>query len=236
MPTITQELNWKFKTLRQLLIKDKNYKQSLPIILDIHKEMHLSPNKKVKPVTICDKTLEGIDIDKYRIIPRNDNHSIAWRIWHIARIEDAATNILIADQPQIFSSGNWMEKLHTKYSDVGNDMQLDIVRELSESIDIKALLSYRMAVGKNTEKILRKMDPIILWEKPNNEQRNRLYKDRVLIQKGHWLEEYWCNNLRANLLLMPVTRHCLVHLNEIARIKAKLIREQAQQALAGNRL
>ena len=63
-----------------------------------------------------------------------------------------------------------------------------------------------------------------LLEKPLPGQVKRLLADGTVRTKAHWLLSYWGGHPRFNLLLMPATRHHLVHLNEIERMSPKLRR------------
>ncbi len=57
-----------------------------------------------------------------------------------------------------------MPKLGIPYADVGNDMPEADVEKLSARDDLKSLLAYRLAVGRRTRRILRRLNPDILWE------------------------------------------------------------------------
>jgi hypothetical protein len=49
----------------------------------------------------------------------------------------------------------------------------------------------------------------------------RLLDDGSVPPEAMGLIEYWGNLTIAGLLLMPPTRHCLVHLNEALKVKKK---------------
>ncbi len=54
-----------------------------------------------------------------RRIPPKSEHSIAWIFWHITRIEDTTMNLLVAGTPQVFTTGQWKERLNVTIQDFG---------------------------------------------------------------------------------------------------------------------
>ena len=50
---------------------------------------------------------DGITETAMRNIPANEEHSIAWAIWHLARIEDMTMNVLVAGSNQLLWEANW---------------------------------------------------------------------------------------------------------------------------------
>jgi hypothetical protein len=150
--------------------------------------------------------------------------SVIWKLWHATRVEDVTMNLLLAGSPQVLLKANWPAKLGISLIDVGNDMPAADLKKLSEIINLKALLAYRLAVGRRTRSILRRLKPDGLWERPAPERIARIVAERAVREKARWLLKYWGGNPNANLLLMPATRHPFVHLNEISRMNPKLRR------------
>ncbi len=165
-----------------------------------------------------DEVLVDLSDTQMRHIPSGRANSVVWMLWHIARIEDATMNVLLADAPQVFHRGDWQKKINSPYVDVGNEMTTKEIRALSDAVNVKALLSYRLAVGKRTRQITRKLKADILKEKPSPESLVRLREDGTVREQAQWLLKYWGRHPRTNLLLMPATRHAFVHLNEIGRM------------------
>jgi len=212
--------------LRQLLEKDKDYPRALGVFLDHHAQVHageLSPNGHW---SFFDEVLGGLTIQQMRAIPASEEHSIVWLLWHIARIEDATLNVLLADSDQVFDTGDWNKKLASPFENVGNEMSPEEICQLSEAVNIEVLLAYRLAVGKRTREIVCGLDFAILQKLPAPERLNRIAKERAVGEKANWLLDYWGGKPAANLLLMPATRHCFVHLNEIRHMLPKLRRAQ----------
>ncbi len=106
--------------------------------------------------------LQGLTDDHLRIRPGGWN-SIAWILWHIARIEDVAVNVMVADDRQVFDRGDWAVHLNVARRDVGTGMSDSAIEDLSRTIDIPSLRAYRLAVGRRTRDVAREL-PQAEWE------------------------------------------------------------------------
>jgi hypothetical protein len=214
--------NDQHQLLRNLLMKDKAYQQAIPIFLEHHAAVHAAKLPAGTRWSWHDEVLSGLTPDQLRFTPKGSPHSVAWRIWHMARIEDATLNVLLADGVQVFTSGKWIDKLDIDFVGVGNEMpDADIVK-LSATINLKALFAYRLAVGKRTRTIVQRLNLDLLARPPAPDRLQRLVAERAVQPPALWLLDYWGGHPAANLLLMPATRHPFVHLNEIKRLLPKL--------------
>jgi hypothetical protein len=213
--------------LRRLLMKDQDFHQALPVFLGQHAMIHTARLVQSIHWSCQDEVLSGLTDEQMRYIPQGRPHSVAWSILHITRIEDVTMNLLLAGSPQVLHSGNWLDKLEIAYGGVGNEMSLEDIARLSQAINLKALLAYRLAVGKRTRQLVRRIKPNQLWESPSPERLTCVVEERAVSEKASWLLNYWGRNATANLLLMPATRHGFAHLNEIRRMLPKLRRLEA---------
>ena len=84
-----------------------------------------------------------------RARPHPGVNTVAWLLWHAARIEDVAVNRFLADRPQVLDDG-WLERLGVARRDVGTGMSDAEVDELSARIDLQALRGYWDAVSART--------------------------------------------------------------------------------------
>jgi hypothetical protein len=209
--------------LRRLLMKDHDYAAALPVFLDHHGMVH-SAKLRAKVWSFQDEVLEELTLEQLRYCSPKIPHSAVWKLWHIARIEDVTMNLLLADSAQVLHSGNWLDRLEIDRVSVGNEMSDADIAELSEAINVKALFDYRLAVGKRTRSVVRRFKADLLWQSPAPDRLQRLFAEGAVIDRTMWLRDYWGGHPAANLLLMPASRHCLVHLNEIVRMLPKLKR------------
>jgi hypothetical protein len=201
--------------IRRLLLHEKNYAKALPLLLVHHAAVHAG--KLGGGWSYQDEVVGPLTEEQLRVAPRN-GLSALWKLWHATRVEDATMNVLLAGGKQVLLGGGWRAKLGVRFVDVGNDMPPADLARLNRELNVRALLAYRLAVGRSTRAILRKLKPDHLWEKPAPERIERLRKEKVVRKQAEWLLKFWGGNPAANLLLMPATRHPFVHLNEISRM------------------
>src|SRR5262249_10500025 len=61
-------------------------------------------------MSAAERTFSGLTDEQMRVRPREDLNSLAWLLWHIARVEDAMINRVLAGRPQVFDDA-WMKRL-----------------------------------------------------------------------------------------------------------------------------
>jgi hypothetical protein len=219
-------LNFQQTELRKILTKYNQHERAVRAFLDQHAKLH-SALVSHSGTTISDfwsfedAVLNDITDDQYRRIPLNCEHSIAWCIWHIARIEDVAMNLLVADTQQLLNQGNWYEQLRVKFRDTGNAFDDEAMTILSKEIDITALREYRVAVGWRTREIVREILPGTLKNQVKLERIERVKDEGAVVEAAYGIADYWSKRNIAGLLLMPASRHSLVHLNEALRLSRR---------------
>ncbi len=207
--------------LREIMTSYDQHKVAMQLFLDQHAALHSAKVTSPATVSLEDLVLDDLTDAQWRGIPKGGEHSIAWAIWHIARIEDMTMNILVADTQQIFSEGDWLEKLNIELPDSGNAMSEAAVADLSASIDVAALRDYRVAVGRRTREITADLQISDLKEKTKPDRLQRIRDEVAVVPEAVGIVEYWSKRTIAGLLLMPATRHNLVHLNEALKLRGK---------------
>lgn len=169
-----------------------------------------------------DELWKGLSEETIRTIPPEGEHSIAWIIFHIARIEDITMNMLVAGTQQVYKRDEWAKRLKSTIHHSANKMDDDDVARLSASLDINALREYRRSVGRRTREVVRKIKSDQFKQKVEPIRLERLLKEGAMIEEAMEVIDYWSKRTIAGLLLMPPTRHNYLHINEAFRIKAEL--------------
>lgn len=204
--------------LREVMERLDDFDTAMKMFTQQHAQLHCALVSKSGLWSIADAVLDGLTQEEIRRIPGKEVHSIAWCLWHIARIEDATMNLLVDGGEQVFNQGDWGAKMGLDICNTGNGMEdLDIVH-LSETIDTDALLNYRDAVGIRTRQVVTNLTAEQLPQAVQPERIERLLGEKVLLEAGRGLADYWGNRTIAGLLLMPATRHNLSHLNECLKL------------------
>jgi hypothetical protein len=222
LETLIKELNPKQNALREALTDGEEIQEAVRLFLELHGILH---SKRVAPDSPCsyeDLLLEGLEEDLYRRIPKGEEHSLVWVIWHLSRIEDVTMNLLVAGRGQVFETGEWQNRINSPFKHTLNGTGLEATLELSETVGVSALREYRYAVGRSTREIVQQLDQQDLTRKPAAENLNRIMRERVVIDVGKGVVDYWSSRDVAGLLLMPPTRHTILHWNEARNIIQKL--------------
>lgn len=224
MDTFTQSWNKNHKELRHLLSKRGWCQPAITLFQEQHRVLHSASlaaemEGDTTILSLEDDLFFGITDDQFRLVPKGEVHSIAWVIWHIARIEDITMNMLVAERYQVLEEGDWASKIGTEIYHTGNAVDAAGVARLSSAVDIDALRAYRLAVGRETRQIVSKLEPVDLNRKPDPEKLALILAKGAVIEEARGIVEYWGKRTIAELLLMPPTRHNLVHLNEAHRLK-----------------
>ena len=208
--------------LRQSLASLDNPPKAIELFLSQHAMLHTIGMSQMGLWSFEDEILDGLTSQQMRIIPRNLDHSIAWALWHMTRIEDATMNLLVAGSPQVLLQEDWLERMEISVRDTGNAMDPDGVAELSAAINCQALRSYRLAVGIRTRAIVKQLQPHELIKRVDPARLGQMTAEGAVRAEASELLEYWSRLTITGLLLMPPTRHAFVHWNEALQIKQKL--------------
>lgn len=207
------------KELNTIIRKPDKLADAKRLFFELHSKLHLSSMTGTEKNDV-DFLLNDLVPREYSIMPTSKDETIAWVLWHIARIEDLTMGILVADGNQLFND-EWKRRLNVSISDTGNALSDDEIIELSRQLNIKELISYRNAVGQRTRDIVRSLSA--------NEMKRTvsLHGLESVIHAGGvtsdenslWLLDFWGKKDVAGLLLMPPTRHVILHLNDCCKWK-----------------
>lgn len=211
--------------LKEIILKPDRFAEARHLLLEMHSLVHSSSVCNTNIATYFDDIWSSLDEATFRTMPTAKDVTIAWDLWHIARIEDITANLLIAGGSQVLDAG-WNERLNTQVKDTGNAMTDDEIMAFSSEIGMDALFEYRSAVGTRTRAIMEDLQPGDMKRRFGPEQTARIlaeggvtaHKDSV------WLLDFWGGKTVAGICLMPLTRHQIVHLNDCRNLRRKMRR------------
>ncbi|NOH14333.1 MAG: DinB family protein [Chloroflexi bacterium] len=213
--------NERHKRLRKALSEDGEG-HALDIFLKHHAMVHSATMAQSKVCNFADEVWDDLNESDARIIPPGGEHSIAWIMWHIARIEDITMNILVAGQRQVMEQGGWLKEMSIDVGHSGNSMSNAQVTALSEGINMEGLRAYRVAVGRQTRKIASALGSDDFNKKIEPSRIQQIWDVEAVVPEAEEIVSYWSKRSIAGLLLMPATRHNLLHINEALRVKKKV--------------
>ncbi len=215
--------------LRRALSRPQEHPEAIHQFLGQHAMVHSGKMADDGSWSFEDELLHGASEALLRRIPTDGEHSIAWILWHLARIEDVTMNLLIAGSPQVLFQEDWTGKLKVSFSDTGNATDAAYIRTLSEGIDLGQLLAYRRAVGRRTRRIVVELRPDDLDRKVLPARLQQVRVEGAVEPAAGGILDYWGGLKISGLLLMPPTRHCFLHLNEAGRLRARNEREMKKR-------
>ena len=74
-------------------------------------------------------------------------------------------------------------------------------------------------MGRRTREVVAQLQPGDLKQKVDPARLEQVRAEGAVVEAAWGIAEYWGKRNFAGLLLMPATRHNLVHLNEILKLK-----------------
>jgi hypothetical protein len=211
------------KLLRNILLVPDKFNEAINLCLEQHAMVHSSEMSQINSVTFEDELWTDLDENSFRTMPTVKDETIAWSLWHLTRIEDITMNILISGGTQIINESNWLEMLNVQVCDTGNSMTDEEIIDLSSKLHMQELRKYRMAVGRKTREIIQNFQPTDLKRKMKPDRLQRILEEGAVlnVEGANWLIDFWGKKNVAGILLMPITRHQMVHINEAVRLKRK---------------
>jgi hypothetical protein len=112
--------------------------------------------------TLTDQVFGGLTDAQMRVRPLARLNSLVWVLWHMARIEDVAVNLVIAAAPQVLDEA-WARRMNVDARHHGSGMTDAEVDDLTMNADIDGVRAYRSAVGRRTREVVRAL-PSDAWD------------------------------------------------------------------------
>ncbi|HCC51010.1 MAG TPA: hypothetical protein DEQ30_02305, partial [Porphyromonadaceae bacterium] len=213
----------KLKQLHSIIKKNEYREEAKKLIFELHQMVYVSEMSGIDSTTFEDKLWNDMDEETARKAVNKKGRTVLYGIWHSTRIEDITMNLLVAGTDQIVEKNNWLSKINSPIRHTGNSLNTNEILHLSSLIHIEELKAYRIAVGRNTEHIIRKLSNGEMKRKVCKENLQRILDEKAVenVDSANWLIDFWGRKDVAGIILMPCLRHQLVHLNESMEVKNK---------------
>lgn len=216
---MNKEWSEKNRQIQILLGKETTYKEGIKLLIELRKELF----KQVSQI------VNGYPVEAFYQMPfanAKGYHSktLSYSIWHIFRIEDIVTHTLIAKDEQIFVTGDYQRKIGSPIITTGNELQGQEIAEFSKKLNTRALYEYAKEVMLSTNSILSNLQYSQMKTRYSDADKERLTESGCVSpnENAIWLIEYWCNKDIRGLIKMPFSRHWIMHIEAMLRIKNKL--------------
>ncbi len=150
--------------------------------------------------------------------------TLAYSIWHIFRIEDIVAHEMIAGDKQVLFEQGFRETVNSPIITTGNELSGDDITEFSRQLNVRELYRYAQAVMQSTNQILTRLEYPDLKRKFGDEMADKLRQSGCVSEdeNAFWLIDYWCGKDVLGLIRMPFSRHWIMHVEAMRRIKNKL--------------
>lgn len=217
--------NWNddFKRMKALIKKEATFNEGKELMLFLHGMVHCSNVSEVDKMTLEDELWSNMSDRGFRKGLNKKGRTVAYGMWHTTRIEDMTMNLLVAGKTQVIDEGHWKEKVKSTIYSTGNELTLEEILDFSSKIDSDALRAYRKAVGIRTRAIISELSFEDFKRKILKDGLKKIADTGAVSsdENAVWLIDYWSNKTVSGILLMPATRHNLVHINESLEAKKK---------------
>ena len=153
--------------------------------------------------------------------------TLSYSLWHIFRIEDIVAHTLISGDSQVLFTENWLQRINSPIITTGNELKGEEIAEFSMKLNVRALYDYCKAVMESTNELLKKLQYKDLKRKFMEDDRERIIETDSVSkdEKAIWLIDYWCGKDVKGLIQMPYSRHWIMHIEAMCRIKNELCRK-----------
>ena len=220
MEIVSADWSERHKELQKTIRNPGDFARNIKTVLSLHEELHVSAVSGLASGNAVDALLEDLRENEFAVMPTAKDETMAWALWHIARIEDLTMNLLVDGGEQIFNE-SWGQRMRSTVSDTGNAMTDDEIMTFSRQICVSELLEYRNAVGRKSREIVGNLKLGDMKRKVLPGGTARILREGgVTEQKDSvWLLDFWGKKDVAGILLMPLTRHQTLHLNDCCKWK-----------------
>lgn len=153
--------------------------------------------------------------------------TLAYSVWHIFRIEDIVAHEMIAGDEQVLFEQGFQETVHSPIITTGNELSGDELGVFSRQLDVRVLYRYAQAVKQSTDMMLTELEYSDLKRKFGEDTAERLRQTGCVSEdeSARWLIDYWCGKDVLGLIKMPFSRHWIMHVEAMRRIKNRLCKQ-----------
>ena len=150
--------------------------------------------------------------------------TLAYSIWHIFRIEDIVAHEMIAGDRQVLFTHGFLEAVRSPLITTGNELSGNEIAAFSGQLDIPALYRYAQEVMRSTDRMLEGLEHAGLKRTFGEEMKEKLRRTGCVSEdeSAAWLIDYWCGKDVLGLIRMPFSRHWIMHVEAMRRIKNRL--------------
>lgn len=168
-----------------------------------------------------ERLTEGLSEEQIREPVHPMVNPLAWILWHVARAEDGAVNLLIFDGSEVLDDG-WCARLNVDRRDAGTGMTFEEVVDLSTRLDLPAVMAYGRAVGGRTADRVASLSPADLDEVVDAERVRRAATQLAAEPRRAGLASVWRDTTIGHLLVWLPLTHAYEHIGQADLVRGLL--------------
>ena len=216
---MNKEWSEKNKKMQSMIGKEATFREGIDVLLELRNDVfgQISSIVATYPQeAFCQMPFAGAE--------GYHSKTLIYSMWHIFRIEDIVAHTLIMQDSQVLFTDGWLEKTKSPIIMTGNELQGAEIADFSKRLDVKAVYEYCRAVMDKTNELLKTLEYKDLKRKFTDADKERLIESHCVStdENAFWLIDYWCRKDIRGLIQMPFSRHWIMHVEAMCRIKNKL--------------
>ena len=207
------------KEMQALTAKKATFKDGMDKLLDLRKSLF-------DQITQIVSTFPEEAFYRMPFAGAEGYHSktLAYSIWHIFRIEDIVAHEMIAEDQQVLFSRGFQDSIHSPLITTGNELSGNEIIDFSRQLNIRVLYRYAREVMQSTDQILKRLEYADMKRTFGDGMIVKLRNTRCVseAESAGWLIGFWCGKDVRGLIRMPFSRHWIMHIEAMRRIKNRL--------------
>ena len=219
---MNKEWSEKNRKMQSLIGKKESFDEGIALLLELREDLF-------GQITSIVNTYPKEAFFQMPFAKAKGYHSktLAYSLWHIFRIEDIVAHTLICQDSQVLYSEDWNREINSPIITTGNELKGEGIAEFSAALDVRALYDYCRSVMDSTNELLKNLQYKDLRKKFTDDDRERLIESGSVSkdEDALWLIDYWCGKDVKGLIQMPFSRHWIMHIEAMCRIKNELCRK-----------
>ena len=216
---MNKEWSEKNKKMQKLIGKEATFHEGIDVLIELRDDLF-------KQIMSIVNTYPPEAFYQMPFPKAEGYHSktLVYSMWHIFRIEDIVAHTIIMQDSQILFSDSFLERTGSPIITTGNELKGEAIAAFSKQLDVKAVYEYCAAVKNSTDEMLKNLEYRDLKRKFTDEDKKRVADSHSVSEDENavWLIDYWCNKDISGLIRMPFSRHWIMHIEAMCRIKNKL--------------
>ena len=168
-----------------------------------------------------ERLMEGLSEEQIRRRVHPMVNPLAWLLWHVARVEDSAVNLLIFEGSEVLDD-RWCARMNIDRRDAGTGMTMAEVVNLGMHVHLPSVMAYRRDVAERTVELVSSLRASDLDEVVTRERVHRFVARLATEPARASLEKLWQDTTTGHFLVWLPLTHNYEHIGQADLIRGLL--------------